>query len=271
MVLVAGLALFAGVSGTASAWGWGGHRQSCVTPPPGLVAWWSAEGNASDSWGSNNGTLENGASFASGMVGQAFSFDGNQQWMSVPDSQLLNFGTGPFTVSLWVYFNDTSDEQVMIEKWTQRFDEKKSEGWTLTKIDGGVRLEVSAPYSDADYGVDSSENLVAPYTWYHFAARRNGSDLTLFFNGMPIGSTEIPTELHVNSASSLKLGHRGNRDDTPGSEEEREVYLNGLLDEVQVFNTALSDTEIQAIYNASSADSEWHYCPEGNVQGQLVG
>jgi hypothetical protein len=264
--LVAALALFAGMLGTASGWGRGPHNQYCVTPAPGLVAWWSAEGDANDSWGNNNGTLENGASFAPGMVGGAFSFDGNQQWVSVPDSQLLNFGTGPFTVSLWVYFNDISDEQVMIEKWIQRGEGQQSEGWTLTKIDGGVRFAVTAPYFAQDYNVDSAEDLVAPYTWYHFAARRSGSDLTLFFNGMPIASTEIPVELHVNSTSSLKLGHRGNQDDTPGSVEDRQVYLNGLLDEVQVFNTALSDAEIQAIYDASSAGT-CHTAGTGTVNG----
>ncbi|KPK48101.1 MAG: hypothetical protein AMS22_15830 [Thiotrichales bacterium SG8_50] len=264
--LVAGLALFAGVPATASGWGWGGRNQSCVIPAAGLVAWWSAEGNAGDSWGSNNGTLENGASFASGMVGQAFSFDGNQQWVSVPDAQLLNFGTGPFTISLWVYFNDTSDEHVMVEKWIQRGEGQQSEGWTLTSSDGGVRLAVSAPYSAQEYNVDSPENLVAPYTWYHFAARRSGSELTLFFNGMPIASAEVPIELHVNSTSSLKLGHRGNQDDTPGSVEDRQVYLNGLLDEVQVFNTALSDAEIQAIYDASSAGT-CHTAGTGTVNG----
>jgi hypothetical protein len=48
----------------------------CATPNPGLVSWWSGEGNASDLWTSNHGTLLNGTGFTSGMVGQAFHFDG---------------------------------------------------------------------------------------------------------------------------------------------------------------------------------------------------
>jgi hypothetical protein len=47
--------------------------QSCVQPPDGLVSCWKAENNANDSQDSNHGTLQNGATFAAGMVGQAFS------------------------------------------------------------------------------------------------------------------------------------------------------------------------------------------------------
>ena len=58
----------------------GGHvaAQTCVDPPEGLISWWPAEGNADDILGDNDGTLVNGATFAPGMVGQAFSFDGTE-------------------------------------------------------------------------------------------------------------------------------------------------------------------------------------------------
>src|SRR5438132_1338054 len=51
-------------------------NQGLASSVPGLVSQWSAEGNANDSVGSNNGTLQAGVTFASGVVGQAFSFDG---------------------------------------------------------------------------------------------------------------------------------------------------------------------------------------------------
>src|SRR5262245_8224750 len=59
---------------------------SCVSPPPGLVGWWRAEGNATNSAGTNNGTLQGGATAtAVGMVGQAFSFNGTNQFVQIPD------------------------------------------------------------------------------------------------------------------------------------------------------------------------------------------
>ena len=58
--------------------------QICVQPPAGLVSWWPGEGNANDIVGSNHGTLQNGATFAAGMVGQAFSFDGIDDYVRFP-------------------------------------------------------------------------------------------------------------------------------------------------------------------------------------------
>ena len=48
----------------------------CVQPPAGLVGWWPGNGNANDIANGNNATLQDGATFAPGMVGQAFTFDG---------------------------------------------------------------------------------------------------------------------------------------------------------------------------------------------------
>ena len=50
--------------------------QPCTPPPTGLVSWWPGDGNPNDIQDSNDGTLQNGVTFAAGKVGQAFSFDG---------------------------------------------------------------------------------------------------------------------------------------------------------------------------------------------------
>ena len=58
----------------------------------------------------------------------------------MPDEDALDVGTGDFTVDLWVKFNDTSGEQVLVEKYIERFDLAETSGWTLTKLDGNVIL-----------------------------------------------------------------------------------------------------------------------------------
>src|SRR5262249_49576875 len=73
---------------------------SCTPPPSGLVSWWPGDGNANDIVGTNNGTLQGGATFAAGEVGQAFSLNGVNNFVSVPNSDTLN-PTGPFGVDLW--------------------------------------------------------------------------------------------------------------------------------------------------------------------------
>ena len=52
--------------------------QTCVPPPAGLVSWWGGQGDATDTAGGNNGVLQGNAAYGPGMVGQAFSFDGNR-------------------------------------------------------------------------------------------------------------------------------------------------------------------------------------------------
>jgi hypothetical protein len=55
--------------------------QSCTPPPTGMVAWWLGDGNANDIQDGNDGTLQNGATFGTGEVGQAFSFDGTDNFV----------------------------------------------------------------------------------------------------------------------------------------------------------------------------------------------
>jgi hypothetical protein len=52
-------------------------QPQCVSPPPGLIGWWTGDGNSVDIAGNNSGTPQNGATYGSGEVGQAFSFVGN--------------------------------------------------------------------------------------------------------------------------------------------------------------------------------------------------
>ncbi len=73
----------------------------CDPPASGLVNWWRAEGNANDSIGTNNGTMQGTASFVAGEVGQAFSFDGTSGFVSVPDAPSLDSFTNAMTIELW--------------------------------------------------------------------------------------------------------------------------------------------------------------------------
>ncbi len=58
----------------------------CIQPPAGLVIWWPGDGNANDFIGGNHGVVQNGAAFAPGLVGEAFSLDSVDDFVEVPDS-----------------------------------------------------------------------------------------------------------------------------------------------------------------------------------------
>lgn len=93
------------VQGIYNAGSAGKCTESCVTPPGGLTAWYKAEGNAGDQFNQHNGTLVNGTTFTSGVVGRAFSFDGMDDFIQVPHSPALSSTTG--TWDFWVKTTQT--------------------------------------------------------------------------------------------------------------------------------------------------------------------
>src|ERR1039457_126157 len=93
--ILLGAIIVATIALTASA-----QPTSCAPPPAGLVSWWAAEGNTLDSVGTNNGVLFPGAAFTAGEVGQAFSFNGTTQCVTVPYSRSLV--TTNYSVEAWV-------------------------------------------------------------------------------------------------------------------------------------------------------------------------
>jgi len=225
--------------------------RSCFPPPHGLTGWWPGDGNTDDIVGARDALLRGNATTGAGLVDQAFILDGEGDFVDVPHDPALNFGTNDFTVAQWVYFNNTDGEQVLIEKWVQRFP--GSAGWTLTKLDGNVLRLALANGDGGETNVDSTAVSIPTATWIHFAAMRKGRQVTVFMNGVPIAADAVPLT-NVDSDSSLKFGHRGDPFDTPGSEDTGGFYLNGRIDEVEVFvGQALPRGLIQAVANAGSA------------------
>jgi hypothetical protein len=224
--------------------------KDCVQPPAGLTGWWPGDGNTADIIGGRNAVLRSEATFGLGLVNQAFSLDGDGDFVNVPHDPALNVGTGDFTVDLWVNFNTTDGEQVLVEKYVENFSETPP-GWFLTKLEGNSLRFGTGP-ALPDHGVDSPPLVLLPNRWIHFAARRSGGVASIFVNGEEVATG--PFVDNANSDASLKFGHRGNPDDTPGSTDDRGFFLNGRIDEVEVFvGRALANAEIQAIFNAGSA------------------
>jgi len=88
--------------------------QACVgSLSSGMVSWWPGDSDASDIQNGNDGTLVNGATFATGKVDQAFSFDGVDDYVDVGNGANLNIGTGDFAVEFWVLVNDSQWNSIL--------------------------------------------------------------------------------------------------------------------------------------------------------------
>src|SRR5262249_49432338 len=98
---------------------WGvGTIYTCDPPPSGLISWWPAENNTNDVQSGNNGTPQNGATFAAGQVGRAFSFNGANQYVLIGDPvppalKIQN----EITLSAWIYvtsYPNSGDQLALI-------------------------------------------------------------------------------------------------------------------------------------------------------------
>lgn len=216
-------------------------------PPRGIVAWWPGDLVTNDVIGAWPAMLRGGAGFGPGLVREAFSLNGDQQFVEVPDYPGLNLGNSDFTFELWVRFNTLNGEQVIAEKFLETMT-AYNQGWTLTKLPNNTLRFALAGGRNVD---SSPAGTLGSGGWTHIAVRRSGNTFTIFQNGSPTASGDFAVNL--DSTSSLKFGHRGNPSDTPGSMDTRDFWLNGAIDEPTLYNRALSDQEIASIFQQSAA------------------
>jgi hypothetical protein len=222
----------------------------CAAAPSSVRGWWSAEGDATDMSGLNNGSLVNGATFASGEVGQAFTFDGVSSYVSVPRSASLDLG-GQFTIEFWMKpdsSNPMTSDQGLVA----------SDFW-LVEISEGYQTQMGVNFcvstnSGSSFVRTSEANsggtVVTAGAWHHVAAVYDGSHLTLYVDGTagnPITCTGTVSAMLTNSFVTF-----GSEDGRTSCSSCTNRYFNGLIDEITLYTRALSGDEIQSIYNASS-------------------
>jgi RHS repeat-associated protein len=203
----------------------------CVSAPSGLISWWTADGNAQDVLGVHNGTLENGATIVPAFNGQAFSFNGVSSYVN-----LGNWAPGnAWTIEAWVNPSALTPGLHMIAGGIDPCSD-----WAISLTNGqfGVKTRYNV--------VDCSQTTVSPLpvstnTWYHVVGTCDGSTARIYVNGVLQNSAPV-----INySANTADVGIGGSPFEGQGS-------FSGLIDEVAVYNRALSATEIGNIYNASS-------------------
>ena len=219
----------------------------CAPPPPGLVSWWRGEGNALDQAGGTNGILFNGVSFGAGVVGQAFNFDASSHsYMEVADSPALRL-TNALTIECWAKRLNTAQVHVLADKGGD---------WTGGQTDFEIGLNdtdsVGSHFGFAFAGGWRGCAVTPDTAWHHYAAVAvNGhANPILYIDGVPQAITYGGGPAAMNLLASTRPLEIGAQVD---SQTGWYYYSSTMIDELAIFNRALSASEIQAIYNAGSA------------------
>src|ERR1035437_6645252 len=219
-----------------------------VPAPSGLVGWWVGESNATDSAGINNGVLENGIGFGVGEVGQAFLYDNTNMDVRVPASSSLNVGTSSgFTIECWVNPSSASvNGSVPLVEWNN------GSGWGVHFFinNNGGPGNFFANVVDAGGGwhfINSGAGVVVSNVFQHLALTYDKATglARLYRNGLLVAQQNLGSYT-PRTGYDLYLGRRV----APASDAST---FSGLLDEVSLYNRALTSNEIAAIYNVSAS------------------
>ena len=200
------------------------------------MSWWPGDGNADDTVGGNHGTLVNGATFAPGMVGQAFSFDGVDDYVNIGDiAEFEITSTSSMSIVGWVKTSANGPAMVV----TKMDVISPDFGWSIIVASGVLRLEIAG--NNDHVTIDTT--TVNDDLWHHFALTHDGStgNVNLYVDSVLRGST-------IESFGAIDDGGMPLRIDICSQGVDP---FPGLIDEVRIYNRALSAEEITDRYDAA--------------------
>jgi uncharacterized repeat protein (TIGR02543 family) len=214
-----------------------------TTPPVnGLVAWYPFNGDALDASGNGNNGTVNGATLSSDHNGilpnRAYYFDGTVPangygpHIAIPDNSGFHF-TNKFTLSTWVMPMTTSGVQSIVDK------AYVPDAWSLLIQDGYYKFVTVFPGGTWGIPLD----VTAPATanvWTHVAAVYDGSQMILYLNGVNVASKSASGNIQ-DSGMPVYIGNH------PAWN-----AFKGIIDDVHIYNIALTLSEIQALYNETT-------------------
>jgi uncharacterized protein YjbI with pentapeptide repeats len=211
---------------------------SCVAFPAGLIHWWPAEGNANDIIGAANGTLQSPAAFAPGQVGQGFSFPGSGL-ASFPHQADMNLMA--VTLEGWIMLNALPPAAADYVIATKGITASSENYGLYIRLTGANTLELLFEwYNGGSHQALSTNSGLTIGTFHHVAATADGTTITFYVDGQAVGQVSQTAPLLPNS-SPFQIGSAepafGNR-------------FNGVVDELSLYNRALTATEIQGIFSA---------------------
>lgn len=243
----------------------------CQAPLSGLVNWWRAEGNGADVVGSYNGARMLGAGFAAGQHGQAFNLDGVDDYVHV--GMLGNIGVNeadPFSVSLWVNaleLTRNSPQVIASNYMGERGGTGDYYTYLFTVMDQlyfGVGKRQLA-------GITVYATL--PAGWHLVTGTYDGSSVSIYVDGVLVETGTRPFSDSVPNTRGWNFGDfspETNWSHLTLGGADRNGAFTGQLDEIQVFDRALTADEVASLYQAAG-DVCGSPTPTLDIDGNALG
>lgn len=231
----------------------------------GLVAYYPFNGDANDASGNGNHGIENGGvTYASGVIGSAAKFDGVNDFIEITPVSNVSM-IGDFSISVWTNLSDFKNQGVKDRQYI--FDGHSYSNTTTSDFfSQGVALIYDGDTSSEEIHdfIHYSENPTVALEqntpvsvkgkWLHHVFIRKGSVDYTYINGLLINSTHR-TEYNYQSNSPLDMQHNWFIGTFSGNNPNYSSFnysFYGLLDDMRIYNRALTAAEITTLYNQSN-------------------
>lgn len=233
----------------------------------GLIGWWTFDG--ADISGTqvydrsvtgNTATSYGGITKNTGKLGQGLKFDGNDGYIDTLADSVFDISspTQAFTVTAWIKENNPgARRETIVHKYNGA-----GTGYFFDSVSGKLRWGFEGPSNNYRY-VDSTTSI-NDNRWHFVVGVSTGQPgAKIYVDGVPEGSEIVNgTFVSADTAVTLKIGHTWN----PAGDN----YFTGYIDDVRVYNRALSPSEVKQLYNTGIATVGKTPGAESYKQGQGI-
>jgi len=233
-------------------------ERSCTPPPDGLVSWWPLDEPggmlAADLIGSNPGTLVNGPKRVMGRVSGALSFDGINDFVQVAHNPDLDPGPASFSIEAWIKTTKSIGIQTVVSKdecGQVCLSNVSASHYYLQVNDGKANAELDDTHGRAT--IITGTSFIADGLFHHLGLVRDVAavQFRLYVDGVLDASVVLQTRGAIKDDDGdpdpLVIGARF----IPGKNG-KEEFFSGVIDELSLYHRALTASEMQAIFRASS-------------------
>jgi hypothetical protein len=241
----------------------------------GLIGWWTFDGknmvsNVKDSSGQgNNGTLVNfgatSTAIVTGKAGQALKFNGTNSYVSIAAPSTLDFlSTNKYTWSAWVNYKSIGNGLIQCYLSKDPVSPPKDSGFNLclTQTANTADLQVCVAGGSTTCASGLTLNLPSGQ-WEHLVVVYDGaSNWKIYVNGIYKGTEVLTVTSETFANYFIGAGQKNaTQFQTP------DLYFKGMIDDVRVYNRALSATEVQQLYNSNAGNKNDVSLAGGSTNG----
>jgi len=164
----------------------------------------------------------------------SMNFDSaSSDYLQVPNTTDFDFGTGDFTWSLWINYETHVNYSGLLVTGTSN-----SEYRLKFQTSGQILYMQNA---DGDSQVADLGTNITGTGWHHLCLVRSSGTITTYLDGSAVDTDSRTGNVNSNG-NDLLIGRNGSS------------YFNGLIDEVGIWNTALTSTQVESIYDATGTN-----------------